>query len=207
LRALEFTGNIETEDKTATIYTDSQMTLDSLKNSNIHTYLIEKMRRKVAEMGEIKRKIQFCWVGAHAGIQGKEIADTLAKEAATNEDIIECYKKVPKSVVLSELGEISVEKWQREWDQTTKGAITKEYFPVVAERLKMEINITQNFTTVVTGHGNVRSYLHRFKIIETPVCPCGTTIQTIDHLLFECELLNKEIDNLISVILKTDFGQ
>jgi len=169
LRALEFTENLETEDKTATIYTDSRMTLDSLKNSNIHTYLIEETRRKVAEMGEIKWKIQLCWVKDHVGIQGNETADTLAKEAATNADIMECYKKVPKSVVLSEVGGMSVQKWQGEWDKTTKGAITKEYFPVVAERLKMKINITQNFTTMVTGHGNIGSYLHRFKISETPI--------------------------------------
>ena len=58
--------------------------------------------------------------------------------------------------MLSELGGISVEKWQKEWDQTTKGEITKEYFPVVAERLKIKINITQNFTTMVTGQGNIR---------------------------------------------------
>jgi len=106
--------------------------------------------------------------------------------------------------VLSELGGISVEKWQREWDQATKRAITKEYFPVVAEILKMKINFTPNFTTMVTGHGKIRSYLHRFKIIETPICPCGTTDQTINHLLFECELLNKERDNLISTVLKRD---
>ena len=97
----------------------------------------------MAEMGEMKWKIQFCWVKAHVGIQGNEKAGTLAKEAGTNEDIIEFYKKVPKSVVLSELGGISVEKWQREWDQITKGAITKEYFPVVTERLKMKINISK----------------------------------------------------------------
>ena len=102
-------------------------------------------------MGEINWKIQFCWVKPHAGIQGNEIADILAKEAATNADISECHKRVKKNVVLIELSGISVEKWQREWDQTTKGAITKEYFPVVAERLKMKINITQNFTTMVTG--------------------------------------------------------
>jgi hypothetical protein len=154
---------------------------------------------KVVDMGEIKCKIQFCWVKAHAGIQGNEITDTLAKEAATNADIIDCYKKVPKSVVLNELG---VEKWQREWDQTTMGAITKIYLPAVAERLKMKINITHNFTTVVTGHGKIRSYQHRFKIIGTPICPCSTTAQTIEYLLFECELLNKERDNAISTVIK-----
>jgi hypothetical protein len=155
-------------------------------------------------MRKIDWKIQFCCLKAHVGIQGNELADTLAKEAATNADIRECYKKVPKGVVLSELGGISVEKWQREWKQTKKGEITRQYFPVVADRLKMKINVTPNFTTMVTGHGNVRSYLHRFKIIETPICPCSTTDQTIDHLLFECELLNKERDNLISTVSKTD---
>jgi hypothetical protein len=118
--------------------------------------------------------------------------------------IIECYKKVPKSVVISELGEISVEKWQREWDKTTKGKITKQYFPIVADRLNIKINITHNFTFIVTGHGNIISYLHRFKILETPTSPCGTEKQTIDHLLYECKLLNKERDSLISAVLKTD---
>jgi ribonuclease HI len=204
LRTLDYTENMETEDKAATIYTDSRMTVDSLKNNNILTFLMEEIRRKEAEMGKINWKIQFCWVKAHARIQGNELADTLTKEAATNADIRECYKKVPKSVVLSELGGICDERWQREWDQTAKGAISNEYFQVVAERLKTQINITQNFTTMVTGHGNVRSYLHRFKIIETPICPCGTAAQTIDQLLFECELLNKERDNLKSTIIKTD---
>jgi len=98
--------------------------------------------------------------------------------------------------VLRELEGISVEKWQREWEQSTKGRTTKEYFPKVAERLKMEINLTQNFTTIVTGHSKTRTYLHLFKIIETPTCPCGTRDQTTYHPLFECELLIKDRDRL-----------
>jgi ribonuclease HI len=72
------------------------MTLHSLKNSNIHTFFIEDLRRRLTQMKKLDWKIQFSWVKAHVGIQGNELADTLAKEAATNVDIIECYKKVPK---------------------------------------------------------------------------------------------------------------
>jgi len=79
----------------------------------------------LTEIGKINWKVQLCWVKAHVGIQENELSDTLTKEAATNADTIECYKKVPKSVVISELYEISVEKWQKEWDQITKGEITK----------------------------------------------------------------------------------
>jgi hypothetical protein len=55
---------------------------------------------------KIDWKIQFRWVKAHVGIKGNELANTLAKETATNTDITECYKKAPRSVVLSELGAI-----------------------------------------------------------------------------------------------------
>jgi hypothetical protein len=44
---------------------------------------------------------------------------------------IETYNKIPKSMVISELGEDSLEKWQSEWDNTTKGQITKQIFPVI----------------------------------------------------------------------------
>ena len=68
----------------------------------------------------------------------------------------------------------------------------------------MKINITHNFTSMVTGHENITSYLHRFKIFETPTCPYGTKDQTIFHLLYECELLNKERNSLIPIVVKTD---
>jgi len=135
-------------------------------------------------------KIHFCWVKAHVGILGNELADTLAKNTATNPDIAECYNKVPKSVVKRELENRSADKWQRDWNRSTKGKITKDYFPIVAERMKIKITTIHNFTTMVTGHGNIKAHLYRFKISETPTCPCGDTDQTTEHLLYECELLD-----------------
>ena len=57
---------------------------------------------------------------------------------------------------MKDLEEESVKKWQREWSQTTKERNTKEYFPGVAERLKMKLQLTQNFTAIVSGHGKTR---------------------------------------------------
>jgi hypothetical protein len=57
---------------------------------------------------------------------------------------------------------------------------------------------------MITGHGNFKSYLHKFKISETPTCPCGKAEQTVDHLLFQCELLGKERENLILGVAKTN---
>ena len=113
------------------------------------------------------------------------------------------YNRIPKSVVTRELEEQeSVKKWQRNWTQTTKGSTTKEYFPNVGERLKMKLNLTQNFTAIVTGHGKTKAYPHRFKIIEDPTCTCGKAVQTTDHLIFECETLTKERKKLKTTALQ-----
>jgi hypothetical protein len=59
---------------------------------------------------------------------------------------------------------------QSEWHLTTKGAIAKSFFPNIAERLKQKFNVTPNFTPLVTEHGNVKAYLHKYKIQESPIC-------------------------------------
>jgi hypothetical protein len=58
--------------------------------------------------------------------------------------------------------------------------------------------------TFVTSHGKTKSYLHRFKIIESPDCPCGGGSQTVDHLIFECTILQNERERLISKISRYD---
>jgi hypothetical protein len=57
---------------------------------------------------------------------------------------------------------------------------------------------------MITGHGNIKSYLHRFKIIEAPNCPCGNENQTTEHILLECTLLNEDRESLIAAVAKTD---
>ena len=45
---------------------------------------------------------------------------------------------------------------------------------------------------MLTGHGKTRAYLHRFKIREKAQCVCQQGGQTIDHLPYDCNLLEAQ---------------
>jgi hypothetical protein len=47
-------------------------------------------------------------------------------------------------------------------------------------------------SAILTEHGKLRSYFHRFKIIDYQTCLCKKSPQTADHVLWECELLRKQ---------------
>ena len=62
--------------------------------------------------------------------------------------------------------------------------------------MKLRINATPNFTAIVTGHGNIKTYLFKYKIIESPMCYCKKGEQSVDHILFDCKLLEQDRDRL-----------
>ena len=98
------------------------------------------------------------------------MADTLAKEAAQDEDeqnIV--YHRKPETTAASELKKEGIVKWQRQWERTAKGALCRSFFPTVEQRLQVKLPITPEFTAMVTGHGKTKSYLHRFKLRRAPV--------------------------------------
>ena len=55
-----------------------------------------------------------------------------------------------------------------------------------------------------TAHGKTKAYLHRFKIIQSPECSCKDGDQTTDHLLYDCQILGKEIEKLIAYISRKE---
>jgi hypothetical protein len=131
---------------------------------------------------------------------GIETVDRLAKEAPQNHYLT--YSRIPKSDIKKETWEDSTNEWQRQWEERTKRAITKEFFPSVERRLAVNLHLNPNVTTFMSGHGNIRSYLHRLKITDSPECPCKQNIQTGDHLIFQCESLKNERRMLKNSVLK-----
>jgi hypothetical protein len=111
-----------------------------LQNQKKHAHLIEQIRTKVIELEQDEWKMEFSWIKAHAGHRGNELADRLTKEAANGRIIGQCYTRIPNSAVLSDLYEQSINRWQKEWGRSSKGATTKCLFPKITNRLKLKIN-------------------------------------------------------------------
>ena len=57
---------------------------------------------------------------------------------------------------------------------------------------------------MVTAHGDIKSYLLRFKIIDTPNCPCGNDNQTTEHILLECATLEADRERTMADVAKRD---
>ena len=73
-------------------------------------------------------KIEFSWVKAHVGIAGNELADQLAKAAASDSEAQITFNRIPISTLLSEIEEEANKKWQKEWKEGTKAVTTRVPF-------------------------------------------------------------------------------
>jgi hypothetical protein len=131
-------------------------------------------------------------------VVGNELADRLAKAAASDSDTQIAFSRLPMCSLISKIVEETQLNWQKEWEECMKARTTKEFFPNVQDRQKLKINITPILTAFLTGHGKNRAYLHRFKILEKADCPCGNGDQTLDHLLYQCTILNKQYSSAMS---------
>jgi len=68
--------------------------------------------------------VLFNWVKAHVGMQGNEMADRLAKMAATDDIGELVYDKIQRETTITEGKVNEVTKWQEQWTSSTSSACT-----------------------------------------------------------------------------------
>lgn len=189
-----------------TIYSDSLSSLAALKNrSNPHP-LVVSIHQTLHEMSG-RLDVCFVWVKAHIGISGNEQADLAAKEAATAHKS-KSYTAFPISYAKHQIRKGVRQAWQQEYELADTGSVTRSFFPSLDSICEFRTSVVTSFemTQILTGHGFCKSYLKRFKIMDSDACPCGLGIQNFPHLITECPKFESQRSNLIGLCGEQDIG-
>ncbi|KAL0822118.1 hypothetical protein ABMA28_005482 [Loxostege sticticalis] len=187
-------GILKGRERSYGLYSDSMAALETVANhSSLHPLAVESREnlRKALTQG---KDVSLYWIKAHAGLQGNERADELAKEAALALKKKPDYDKCPVSFAKKSLRNRSIIKWNERYKVGETASITKIFFPDAggAYRLVRKIRPTGLLTQILTGHGGFSQYLHRFKCGENPSCDCDPDIhQTVPHLLSNCPIFDQ----------------
>jgi ribonuclease HI len=197
IQALEWLGSYGLQGVRVTIFTDSLSAITAFQDINTLNPMVNQIKTLLIELEKEDIFVKFIWIRGHSGIYGNEVVDSLAKQVICSRKRTECHF-IPFSYIKRMLKEFYTNVWDKEYQETEQGMTTKQFFTSVHEFLKVQHKITTNFITTqfYTGHGKFKHYLYRFKLVNDQMCSCNRGIQTIDHLLLHCELMD-EITNQI----------
>ena len=202
---------IETEPKTNITYAigiDNQAAIKALssKFSKPGQYLAAEAFKLAAKLRKSKGKkysLTLRWTAGHTGIPGNEEADEEAKKAAEGMSsdeqqlpkLLRKTLKRSKSAAIQKEGDVRMERWRREWRESTRAdkfkhidsSLPSRRFIKLISNTKITRADASKMFQLRTGHIPLNAYLFRFKKKENPKCPaCGARKEMPQHFLLEC---------------------
>ncbi|XP_073963046.1 uncharacterized protein [Choristoneura fumiferana] len=192
------------------VYSDSRAALQTISNHRCLHPLAIATRENLTSISLQGKELSLFWIKAHAGLDGNERADQLAKEAAVASKRRPNYDLCPVSHIKRILRKDSLDVWNRRYVEGTTASTTKLFFPNAVEAYGVVRKMVPRgiITQVMTGHGGFSEYLNRFKCKENPSCSCEPGVpETIAHLLIECPqygVQRFDLENKIDIKLTKD---
>lgn len=136
--------------------------------------------------------VSFMWVPAHRGIKGNETADSLAKEASKQENIMDILfsKTEIKTIIKSEM----IRKWQNKWNNGSTGRhlynIQKDVGRMrLTGRNTLEDSIISRLRL---GHTRLNKTLQLIGKHPTGLCEYCQEEESVEHVLCHCRKYNTE---------------
>lgn len=100
----------------------------------------------------------------------------------------------------SEINEL-MNVWQARYAVEDKGEWTKKMIPDVRLRSSLSITLDHYTSQMLTGYGDFRAQLFRFKLVNSPNCKCAVGgAETVAHVLLRCHRTEEHRRKLISTL-------
>ncbi|UYV81577.1 hypothetical protein LAZ67_20001579 [Cordylochernes scorpioides] len=166
---------LEQPHQSITLASDSLYSLESLASPYTKSWSVMRNKILVNNIINSGKTVSFHWVKAHVGLEGNEMADSLARFAFKYPAP---YVSIPtpKSWFKYSARKKAISDRQTSWDASLKGG--------------QDLHFPAHLNSILTGHGPFSNYFQRFKIKNPSPCRCGYANPDSDHFLFACPLLD-----------------
>jgi hypothetical protein len=84
---------------------------------------------------------------------------------------------------------ITLKAWNCEWKSSKKSGQTGLFFPSIESAQILNDKSLPFFTArVLSGHCGLNKCLYNYRILNSPLCLCGLSEESLSHVLFDCVL-------------------
>ena len=172
------------EDTNFAIFSDSLSCLTALKNYDTLDPRIIRLKTLTHSLTLTGKTIIFVWIPGHVGLDGNDMADELAKQSLTSEEIHNI--KLPHSDYKPKIKQYLFSKWNADWSKEKQNKLFKIQ-PTLKKQPPLQLNRKDSvvFTRLRIGHS---ALTHSYILTqdEKPFCISCNADLTIKHILTEC---------------------
>ena len=184
------------------ICSDSKSVLETATGSNTSSnisHLIFKIRNLLFLANQSNLDVSLIWIPGNVGMDGNEIVDVLAKNAATDGQILDlplthtdiwvssyllqCNSTIRECINVSETRNVGQYYFKNFFDPNK---VKKPWF----SKTKLSRDFVVTISRLRTNHYSLAASLARKNFIESDECPlCGFPGEDINHVLWACPKL------------------
>ena len=166
---------------------------------------------------QIRQRLQFLSiritlvkVQGHSGLTEHDIVDQLSRNLAHK--IVTGEVSAPANVTLDDANklaaDISINSWQRYWDNCNTGQHTYDLIPTVNTKVifPKSRDIGISYCRMLLYDTQLKYDSHRTGTSDTPLCDCGMASETIDHFLLHCGKYETERQEMLDCLNDIGYG-
>lgn len=183
----------KTDNKIILILSDSQAVLKSLENPRCNKQSILECKEMLNQLS-LCNEVKLRWVPGHAGHDGNELADELARQGSLSKF---CGPE-PVLPVSMRTCKLAVSRWadgemERKWIARNDCRISRlNIYRTSKSQAKRFLGLCRwslrGVIQVITGHGNIGKHRHIMGMANSPTCQMCLSgdDETVEHFVCDC---------------------